>query len=232
MSKKAEIIGSHFPTIYLTVISLLQGIALSQLVPNIITYLEMSEQPFMDIRLLPLILMLFVIFIVWHHYAIGIFFLRWFPNIVDTILPFLVSIGQFILISFITIKTSIDDINVVTWTKGFAIFVMLGSLAYFSASWRLEPDLFTNIMSKQNAEAHCKRAATIYNWAGISILIQGIFAGLIVLTGYHSLLLVSLVFFILHLYFTEYYKLRDLKPAFIRALDELDAEEKKISGKK
>ena len=232
MSKKAEIIGSHFPTIYLTVISLLQGIALSQLVPNIITYLEIAEHPFSDLRFLPLILMLFVIFIVWHHYAIGIFFLRWFPNIIDTILPFFVSIGQFILISFITIKTSIDDIDVVTWTKGFAIFVILGSLAYFSASWRLEPDLFLNIMSQQNAEAHCRRAARIYNWAGISILIQGLFAGLIVLTGNHALLLVSLVFFILHLFFTEYFKLRDLKPAFIRALDDLDADEKKSPEKK
>ena len=42
MSKKAALIGSHFPTIYLTVISLLQGIALSQLVPNIITYVAVS----------------------------------------------------------------------------------------------------------------------------------------------------------------------------------------------
>ena len=224
MSKKAEIVGSHFPTIYLTVISLLQGIALSQLVPNIITYFEMAEQPFTDVHFLPLLLMLFAIFIVWHHYAIGIFFLRWFPNIIDTILPFLISIGQFILISLITIKTSVDDIDVVTWTKGFTIFILLGSLPYFSASWRLEPDMFTNIMSKENAIAHCKRTAIIYNWAGISILIQGLFAALIVLVQQHSLLWISLLFFILHLFFTEYYKLRNLKPQFIRALDELDEE--------
>src|SRR4249919_3830967 len=107
MSKKAEIVGSHFPTIYLTVVSLLQGIALSQLVPDITTYLGVVPDPWSHAEVLPLLLMLLVIFIVWHHYAIGIFFLRWFPNIIDTIIPFLISIGQFYLITFLLVKTSI-----------------------------------------------------------------------------------------------------------------------------
>ena len=63
MSKKAALIGSHFPTIYLTVISLLQGIALSQLVPNIITYVEIVDKPLSNIYILPLALMLLIIFI-------------------------------------------------------------------------------------------------------------------------------------------------------------------------
>jgi hypothetical protein len=96
MSKKAELVGSHFPTIYLTVISLLQGIALSIIVPNFITYLDIVENPWSHVEVIPMVLMLLIIFIVWHHYAIGIFFLRWFPNIIDTIIPFVVSIGQFL----------------------------------------------------------------------------------------------------------------------------------------
>ncbi|MDQ3016836.1 MAG: hypothetical protein M3R25_09005 [Bacteroidota bacterium] len=222
MTKKAEIIGSHFPTIYLTVISLLQGIALSQLVPNLISFFELSKSPLTDLRILPLLLMLFVIFIVWHHYAIGIFFLRWFPNIIDTILPFLISLGQFILISLITIDTAIQDMNVTSWTMGFAAFVLLGSLAYFSAAWRLDPPLFNNLMSLENAEEHCRRAKNFYMWAGISILFQGLYGFLIVLVGQPALLLGSLIFFILHLILSEYFQLHNLKPHFMRAMDEFD----------
>jgi hypothetical protein len=151
MSKKAELIASYFPTIYLTVISLLQGIALSQLVAIILTYLGIVENPWTDIHILPLLLMLLIIFVVWHHYAIGIFFLRWFPNIIDTIIPFAISIGQFVLISYLNIKTSVTDMQMEPWMTGFAIFQLLGSGAYFSAAWR-RTDLFANIMSIENAE--------------------------------------------------------------------------------
>jgi len=67
MSKKAELVGSHFPTIYLTVISLLQGIALSIIVPNFITYLDIVENPWSHVEVIPMVLMLLIIFIVWHH---------------------------------------------------------------------------------------------------------------------------------------------------------------------
>src|SRR5687767_9997825 len=147
MSNKSELVGNYFGTIYLTVMSLLQGIVLAQLVPSIIRYTELATDPWRDIHLLPLVLMLLIIFTVWHHYAIGIFFLRWFPNIIDTIIPFVISIAQFFLLSFLTISTAVTDIDVHSWMKGYAIIILMGSFAYFGAAWRLDPDLFTNIMS-------------------------------------------------------------------------------------
>ena len=78
MSNKSALIADYFPNIYLAVISLLQGIALSQLVPIFLTYVEVAEQPWLDIHLLPILLMLLIIFTIWHHSAISIFFLRWF----------------------------------------------------------------------------------------------------------------------------------------------------------
>ncbi len=223
MSIKSNLITSHFATIYLTIISLLQGIALSQLVPIIITYLEKAEDPWISVQLLPLVLMLLIIFNVWHHYAIGIFFLRWFPNIIDTLIPFIVSIGQFILISFITIKDSVADIDVETWTKGFAIFLLIGSPAYFSGAWRLEPDLFTNIMSKENAIIHCKRSSKYYSLSGCSILIQALFAFLIIWLQKEEWLLISVFLFVLHLALAEYFLIKYVKPHFVKSMDELDA---------
>lgn len=224
MSRKAELIGSHFPTIYLTVISLLQGIALSQLVPIIITYLEITDQPFLDIHILPLALMLLIIFIVWHHYAIGIFFLRWFLNILDTIIPFVVSIGQFVLISYLTIENSIADINLEAWSIGFAIFLMLGSGGYFSAAFRIDPELFHNLMSPQSAIDHCVRTKKYFLFAAFSILAQGLFAYLIVLLGNDRFLLLSLIFLLTHLILFEFFLLHFIKPGFVKAMDDFEAE--------
>ncbi len=220
MSKKAELVGSHFPTIYLTVISLLQGIALSQLVPDILAYLDLAPQPWSHIEVVPMVLMLLIIFIVWHHYAIGIFFLRWFPNIIDTIIPFVVSIGQFYLMSFLVIKTSVSDINIQAWNQGFAFFLMIGSLAYFAASWRVDADLFTNLMSKSNAIIHCIVTKKYFLIAGFSILFQGLLALVIFLMHRPEWLVLSLFLLMSHLVIFEYFLLHSIKPHFIRSLDE------------
>lgn len=222
MHKKAELVSNYFATIYLTFISLLQSVALSQLVPIIILYFEKADHPWTDIHALPLALMLLIIFIVWHHYAIGIFFLRWFPNIIDTIIPFVVSIGQFFLVSYLTIRDSISDIHLDVWTKGFAVFLLVGSFGYFSAAWRTEPDLFLNIMSKENADIHGKNISRYYNIAGCSILVQSFFGFVIVYMQNSQLLMVSLVLFLLHLILSEYFLLRTLKPHFELAIDEYD----------
>ncbi len=222
MYKKAELVSNYFATIYLTFISLLQSVALSQLVPIIITYFEISEHPWTDIHALPLALMLLIIFIVWHHYAIGIFYLRWFPNIIDTIIPFVVSIGQFFLVSYLTISTSVSDINIDRWTLGFAIFMIVGSFAYFAAAWRIDADLFLNIMSKSNADIHCRYIRKYYNLAGFSILGQGFFAFIIVYMHNSELLLVSLILFLSHLILSEYFLMSTFKAHFVQSIDEFD----------
>jgi hypothetical protein len=230
MTKKAELISNNFGAIYLTIISLLQGFALSQWVPNVIDYLNMAEAPWTNILIVPQLLMLMIIFVVWHHYAIGIFYVRWFPNIIDSFIPFAVSIIQFFLLSYLSIQTSLADIDVETWTKGFAIFLLMGSFAYFSAAWRPEKDLFLNIMSAENAAAHCKRSGKYYEWAGVSILCQGIFAFIIVLVREDQLLLISLFLFISHLVISEYFLLRKIRPQFIKAMDEFENQEHQQSA--
>ncbi|HXR82404.1 MAG TPA: hypothetical protein VN763_15870 [Saprospiraceae bacterium] len=222
MSKKAELVGSHFPTIYLTVISLLQGIALSIIVPNFITYLDIVENPWSHVEVIPMVLMLLIIFIVWHHYAIGIFFLRWFPNIIDTIIPFVVSIGQFYLMSFLKIENSITEIDVVSWTLGFAFFMMIGSAAYFAAYFRIDADLFTNLMSKANAVIHRDSTKKYFLVAGFSILFQGSFALFFSLLHKENWLVISLFLMLSHLVIFEYILIRFVKPHFVKSLDEFE----------
>ncbi len=221
MNRKADLVSNYFASIYLTFISLLQGIALSQLVPQMFTYFKISEHPWTDIHMLPLMIMLLIIFIVWHHYAISIFFLRWFPNIIDTIIPFIVGIGQFVLISYLVINTSLSDMNIEAWTKGFAIFFIVGSVAYFAAAWRNEANLFTNIMSMENAIIHSDNIRKHYNLGGISILLQGLFGILIILIQNLQLLWFSLIFFVVHIIISEYFLLKTIRPQFEKGMDEL-----------
>jgi hypothetical protein len=226
MSKKAELIGSHFPTIYLTVISLLQGIVLSQLIPNIIKYTEIAEHPWTDVHLLPLLLMLLTIFIVWHHYAIGIFFLRWFPNIIDTIFPFVISIGQFFLLSFLDITNSVNDVQVEAWTMGYALILIMGGLPYFASAWRSDPGLFTNIMSKENAIRHVAVSKKYFSLGGWSTFFQGFVAFVIAIMERYDLLFVSLILLLGHIVLFEFMLLRTVKPQFVKGIDEFDAQEK------
>jgi hypothetical protein len=218
--KKSELVGNYFGSIYLTVISLLQGIALSLLVPLIVRYFDKAPNPFTDHHLVPLMLILLIIFTVWHQYAIGIFYLRWFPNIIDTIIPFMISIGQFFLIYFVTFDQSIEEMRLKPWMAGFGIFLNLGSLPYFAAGIRLEADLFTNIMFPAAAEEHVRRSRKYFMVAGSMMLFQGIFAMIMLFMGAEQLLWVSLLFFTAHLVITEYMTLKSIKPHFIKAMDE------------
>ena len=230
MSKKAELVTGYFPNIYLSVTSLLQGIALSQLVPIILIYLRVVPNPWSDIHLLPLVIMMLIIFIVWHHYAISIFFLRWFPNIIDTLVPFLIGIGQFVLLSYINIETQIEEIQMEPWTLGFAGFLIAGSFAYFLAAWRMEAELFDNVMSKEATLIHTQLTRRYYNIAGISILGQGVFALLIGLMHWSYLLWASLILLVSHLVIFEYFLLKSIKPHYVRAMDEYEANRDRNDG--
>jgi hypothetical protein len=229
MSKKAELVGSHFPTIYLTVISLLQGISLSQLVPNMLEYINTVDDPWNHIPIVAMLLMLLVIFIVWHHYAIGIFFLRWFPNIIDTIIPFFVSIAQFYLISLLKVEKSIVSMEAVeAWTLGYAAMLIFGSLGYFAASWRIDATLFTNLMSLEHGIIHEVLTRKYFKRAGFSILGQGVFALILYLTDHTDWLMISVILMMSHLVIFEIVLIRSIKPHFMIALDEFEEDEKKV----
>jgi hypothetical protein len=100
---------------------------------------------------------------------------------------------------------------------------MAGSFAYFAAAWRIEADLFTNVMSLQNAAIHCTHVRKFYTLAGFAVLFQGLFAFLIVYLQNDHLLWISFFFFIVHLILSEYFLLRNIKPHFVASMEEFDA---------
>lgn len=218
MIKLAKLIGTNFGSIYLTIMSLLQGIVISLLVPSMILYFKTSLHPFSDIHLVPYLIMFQIIFTVWHHYVMGVFYLRWFPNLIDTFIPFMISIIQFAMISFLEIEDSVTDIQLHNWILSFGIFMLLGSFAYFAASFRLRPEYFANMLDMESAKAHVRRNGRFHFWAGVSILGQGLFALLLLMLETPGLLYISPVFFMLHILVSEYVLIYIIRPPFAKAL--------------
>jgi hypothetical protein len=134
----------------------------------------------------------------------------------------LVGVAQFVLISYLNIKTDLSDMKMEDWTLGFAIFLMLGSFPYLAAAWRLEVELFANMMSKENAIRHGELTRKYYKWAGYSIFVQGVFVMLIVLMDLNSWLVFSLILLLSHLFLFEYCLLYRIKPHYVRSMDEFE----------
>jgi hypothetical protein len=228
MNKKAELVNNFYSSIYLTFISLLQGIALVLLLPEFITYLRTTHNPFSYFTILPFILSLLIVFTIWHHYTFQVLYLKWFPNIIDAILPFGIAITEFFLVSFLTFKTSGSKIDVEGWTKTFAAFLFLTSFAYLGIL-RNDINLFQNIMTRKNTLLHNKHNRNIGIILCCYMLFQALFASIIFTFHLERFLWISLILFLLHISYTEYYVTTKIKPFFIKAIEEYEDEEKEKS---
>jgi len=220
MNKKSELVSTYFTSIYLTIIALLQGVAIVQLVPFLISYFTSDNTRITEIYTAPLFITLLIIFVVWHHYVNGILYLRWFPNIIDALIPFAVSIAEFFMIAFLENKGENSSMNMHAWMRTFTVFLFLGAIAYFAAAIRHDATLFSNIMDSDSAALHKKNIRRYYTRAGISMILQALFA-LFMLIIYQSWLLwFSLLFFILHIVISEILHIRYLQPTFVKGVSE------------
>ncbi|HEY6062498.1 MAG TPA: hypothetical protein VIV35_02750 [Chitinophagaceae bacterium] len=190
------------------------------MVPFLISYFISDQSRITDIYTATLFLTLLIIFIVWHHYVNGILYLRWFPNIIDALIPFTVSIAEFFLIAFLEYKGQTSTMNMHGWMRTFTVFLFLGSIAYFAAAVRHDESLFSNIMDKKAAAIHKKNVRWYYTRAGVSMMLQGIFAVFILIVHLNWLLWFSLLFFVLHIVVSEFLHIRRMQPAFEKGISE------------
>jgi hypothetical protein len=225
VNKKADLVSNFYSSIYLTFISLLQGIALVLLLPEFIVFLRTTDHPFTDFNILPFVLTLLIVFTIWHHYTFQVLYLKWFPNISDAILPFLIAISEFFLISYATTKTPGSGVDVDGWIRAFAAFLFLTGIAYFGIL-RNDIDLFSNIMTRKNAIRHDHHNRTIGKILGCFMILQALAA--LAMRWWHAerWLWLSLFLFVVHIAFTEYYVMTRIKPFFIKAIEEFEEREK------
>jgi len=128
-------IAESFPSAYLTIISIIQGVALGLLATNSFGYIKDPCLPETWVRFLPYSFMSFLtIIVVTYEYTwfVGVF--RWSPRIWDTIIPFALGFSAIGPIFYLT--------NPKIWWFLTAAFCGFGALGFFNTLWNCRQNMF------------------------------------------------------------------------------------------
>gem|GEM_PF-5942731 len=121
---------------YLTLVSIMQGLALGFLLQTMATELA-TTGGLSILSLVQFVACLAVLIIVWHEYAIGVVLFRWRLDMADSTIPFLFGISEYAMIEAIAIPASGHDLSsfrfsIFLWS--FPVFCAISCLAYWNQS--------------------------------------------------------------------------------------------------
>ncbi|RLB35480.1 MAG: hypothetical protein DRH12_16665 [Deltaproteobacteria bacterium] len=154
-------IGDSFPAVYLTLISIIQGVALGILASNTFSYIKDPHLAESWTRFLPYSVMSFIsIIVVSYEYTwfIGIF--RWSPEIWDTIIPFALGASEVGPMFYLTDPQS--------WWLLTSVFCYVGAGALFYTLWNCKQSIFgTN-------EAAYRRTKNTLKWDILIVLVAAL----------------------------------------------------------
>ena len=191
-----EPIAPYFASSYMTVVSMVQSIALYQLLS------KNFPSCFDDINIfLKSIIIVLVIALIWQRYVAHTQYLAWRLKIIDTIIPFGFGILQYSMIIY-----SKDSSNFKWFSLSFVSIFVLGFFAYKNAIRRFKESKgnkhvfmqhFCNIADIQSIYAFLERLIA-YEHASLKLMSYGAlvgFIGLIVFQFFHPEI-ISLVLYI------------------------------------
>jgi len=160
-----EIIENVFTPIYLTVIALIQGIALSLLIQKIVLNLETDEIFYWKRYVVGGV----IIFSVWHHYMYTVIYLRWFPDVLESLLPLSIGVSEIFM-------AELSNNAPEQWLLSVMSVFFFGGFAYFNAAFKIRPLFFEErINSSSDAEKHCKNISICHGVAGIFCILHAFF---------------------------------------------------------
>lgn len=119
---------------YLTLVSIMQGLALGYLL-QVLTAEVTSLGYLTLLTTFQALTSLVIIVIVWHEYAIGTILFRWKLDLLDSAIPFLFGIAQYVMIAAISIPTtnhilSQSRFSLWLWTQ--PAFCLVSCVAYWN----------------------------------------------------------------------------------------------------
>lgn len=218
-------------TVYLTAIALFQGIALALLLNYFVGFWVQN----LDAKSLSelfrgrgryFIFSGMAIFTIWHHYVYRILYLKWFPSIWDTIIPF--SLGTFEILMILLLK-HIMDIKIVSyWCYSASLLSFCGVAAYGHGIIIADPKRYPPSLLV-NARALYKSLKIIYAIAAVVCEIMGIsffFMANKRLSGDWCYFILSLFF--VHIIVYEFCHWLIIKPAFL----EVEKKKELIRGRR
>ena len=127
--------GNSFPAVYLTVISIIQGVALGILASNTFDYIKNPDFAEHWIRFLPYSAMSFIsIIVVSFEYTwfVGVF--KRSPKIWDTVVPFVLGLSEIGPMFYLT--------NPSSWWLLTSVFCCVGAGSFFNTLWNCKQSMF------------------------------------------------------------------------------------------
>jgi len=142
-----ERVNSDFIEVYLTLVSIIQGVALQNWAVLVVQ--EMKKAELWDWTLLGYLLVTgLLLIIVWHQYAWGVLSLRWIPRIRDAVIPFCIGAVEFVTIGFL------ETAQYERWTLAVAILGFIGWYAYRNSERNTVREDFTSEEVYRRFQAH------------------------------------------------------------------------------
>ena len=119
---------------YLTLVSIMQGLALGYLLQVVAAELTTSGT-ISVLTAVQFIACLTLLIIVWHEYAMGTVFFRWRLDMADSAIPFMFGICEYIMIAALSIPTSghiLSASRFALWLWSLPAFCVVSCLAYWN----------------------------------------------------------------------------------------------------
>jgi len=117
----------NFSSFYLTLISIIQSLALTSLLADVGHPAQPFAEPFSVAAWTQALTIGLLIVYVWHEYVVGLVTLRWVISIVDSMIPMCFGATEFLMIK------SLNSSGWFLWT---GVFLGIGVLAYLNMYWR------------------------------------------------------------------------------------------------
>jgi hypothetical protein len=134
-----ERIKESFPSLYLTLISIIQGVSFGILILK--TSESLNIQNYHTVIPLSILSFIFIVIVTYEYsWFVGIF--RWSPSILDTFIPFALGLFEIFPMFFLTKPSQ--------WCLWSAIFCFLGALAFFNSFWHCKNSPFGYNKNAQN----------------------------------------------------------------------------------
>lgn len=192
LSRLNETIPSSFSSFYLTLIGLIQGVALGLLATRVPTLLS----SFSLIALLYVVLTFIVIVIVWHEYVLAAQEFWWKITWLDSLAPFLLGMGEFLMIEYLD-----RGPNYSAWFFAAAFTGFGGFLAYINYDLWLNEQDFENSEAYAFFKAHVRKGRFLF----LSLTLLNSACGVVLLISFGRLQLLLLgalfavsLFFMIH----------------------------------
>ncbi|OGU57030.1 MAG: hypothetical protein A2V66_05565 [Ignavibacteria bacterium RBG_13_36_8] len=168
--KYRELNKEFSPTYYLTLISIIQSLALGAF----LAYSKLDYLYGQKISLLyysESIIIFTIILFVWHEYSMSTSCLRWDFNIIDSLLPFLFGITQFFLI----ILRNNEQLSI-SWISFLCVITVLTFLAYYNQNVKaIKYDenklVYSKLGNKLKNETYLFVGVTFLFWTGYLLLV-------------------------------------------------------------